>query len=361
MELADQQVSENEGNGGLTGAEIPVAADVPATPAEKPEKLTLRQTLEKNIESARVEEAKRARAPDGKFTKLDGAAEKPATQEIQKPQENAQPAESKSAGPPSAWKGIWDSLTPEARELAVKRESDVEKGFAEYRTKTAQLTEISQAIDPIRPVLQQSGITSDVQAVKKLLEWEASFRNPQSRMQAFQNLARQYGVDLSTLVPSSPGSPSQDIPEPLRPVLDQFGQIQQTVQDVASRVQTWEQSQATRELNAFASSHPHYEAVRVTMGQLMTAGMASDLETAYQKAVALDPTISAQLRAEEDKAKAEEAAKANAEKVARAKTAAVSPPSRPSNGMNGSQPQAAKGVRGTILASIASLREEQRA
>ena len=365
MELADQQVSENES--GLTGAEIPVA-DVPAreAPAEKP--LTLREQLNKSVETVRTEEAKRARdATTGKFTKLDGAAEekseKPATQEIQKPQENAQPAESTPAGPPSAWKGLWENLSPEARALAVKRETEVEKGFAEYRTKTAQLTEISQALDPIRPILQQSGITSDAAAVKSLLAWERAFRNPQTRVQAFHNLAKQYGVDLSTLVPSSPGTPStaQDIPEPLRPVIDQFGNIVQQVQSVESRLQNWEQNQIAEKLSAFAKDRPHFDAVRATMGQLMTAGIASDLETAYQKAIALDPAISAQIRAEEEKNKAAELAKANAEKVRKAAAAAVSPASRPSNGMNGSQQQAAKGVRGSILASIASLREEQRA
>jgi len=366
MELADQQAAENE----VSGAEIPVgdagkSGEMPLSP-DKPEKpLSLREQIVKNVETIRTEEAKRARAADGKFTKLEkeAGATDPATPPAnQKPEKEAQPEASKTDGPPPIWKAIWETMTPEAQAHAVKREAEVAKGFEEYRTKTAQLTEISQALDPIRPILQQNGIQSDAQAVKRLLEWEGSFRNPQTRMQAFHNLAKQYGVDLSTLVPSSQsGVPSQDIPEPLRPVIDQFGQVQQTAQDALQRVQTFEQQQIARELTTFAGAHPHFEAVRVQMGKLMTAGIAADLEDAYQKAISLDPTISSQIRADEERKKAEELKKANEEKVRNASRAAVSPTPRPPNGVSSGQPPKKLGVRDSILASVQALREEQRA
>lgn len=364
MELADQQVSDNEG---LTGAEIPVAADVPApAAAESPDKpLSLREQIVKSADAVRTEEAKRARdIATGKFTKTEASAETAAA-EIPKPEQNVSPAASPADGPPSAWKGIWESMTPEARAIAVKRETEVAKGFDEYRGKTAQLQEISQALDPIRPILQQNGIQSDAHAVKTLLEWEGSFRNPQTRMQAFQNLAKQYGVDLSTLVPSSSGSPStaQDIPEPLRPVIDQFGNIQQQVQSFDTRLQTWEQNQIAEKLTAFAKDKPHFEAVRATMGQLMSAGIVQpgDLDGAYQKAIAINPEISAQVRAAEEKTKAEELAKTQAEKVRRAQAANVSPSGRPPSGPAGGVQQKPAGIRDSILNAVNTLREEQRA
>jgi hypothetical protein len=95
MELADQQVADNEGSGGLTGAEIPTA-DVPVGDAPA-EKLSLREQITKNIETVRTEEAKRARAADGKFTKLEGAAETPATdKEVSQPEKEASPEAIKS-------------------------------------------------------------------------------------------------------------------------------------------------------------------------------------------------------------------------------------------------------------------------
>ena len=215
----------------------------------------------------------------------------------------------------------------------------------------------------MRPTYQQAGIQSDAEAIKVLLGWEAGFRNPATREQSFQNLARQYGFNLQSLVPSSQsGSPSaaQDIPEPLR---NQFGQIQQTAQEAIQRVQSFEQQQISRELTAFASDpkHPHYEVVRVKMGQLMGAGIASGLEDAYQQAVAIDPAISAQIRAEDERKKAAEQAAEKAEKLKRASSAAVSPSARPPTGQAGAAAPPKSSVRESLLSNIKALREEQRA
>lgn len=380
MELADQQVSENEGSGGLTGAEIPTpSADVTGAPApaEKPEKLSLRDQINKSVETVRTEEAKRSRdAATGKFTKSEaGAAEQPATdKEVSQPVKDAQPETSKVSGPPPGWsaesKAFFNSLPadhPIRRDVA-KREEEVSNGFKSYSDKAKSFDAIDQVIAPARQTFQQAGIQSDADAIKALLGWEASFRNPATRTQAFHGLAKQYGFDLSTLVPSSQsGSPSaaQDIPEPLRPVIDQFGNIVQQVQSVESRLQTWEQSQIAEKLTAFASDpkHPHFEAVRADMGKLMSAGMVQpgDLETAYQKAVAMNAEISAQIRADEERKKADELAKANAEKARKAALAAVSPSTRPPTGAtNGGQPPK-RGIRDSILNAVQTLREEQRA
>ena len=378
MELADQQVAENEispigapADGG-SGAETSGTTPDKSAP-EKP--LSVRDQILKSVETVRTEEAKRARAADGKFAKLDDAASgaqkdaaaRAASTETPKPETNAPPEGSKPVGPPSGWskeaKAIWDQLPQAVRDDAVRRETEVAKGFDEYRTKTAQLSEISQVLEPLKSVLQQNGIQSDAQAVRRLVEWEGALRNPQSRMQAFQTLARQYGVDLSTLVPSSPsGLPSaaQEIPDPVRPVLDQFGN---QLNSVEARLQSWEQSQVAEKLSSFAKDKPHFEAVRSTMGQLMQAGIvpAGDLDSAYQKAIAIHPEISAQIRADEDKKRSDELAKANADKARRASLAAVSPSARPPNGPPAGKEGEATSVRGAILKAVQQHREEQRA
>jgi hypothetical protein len=370
-ELADQ-LSNEAANGGVAPAEIS-SADGPegvngatrasSEAAEKP--LSLRDQLNKSIETVRTEEAKRARdVTTGKFAKTETAAEKPAPAEkSQTPttEQTAQHDASKPDAAPSAWKGVWEVLTPEARAIAVKREADVEKGFTEYRNKTAQLQEISQALEPLRPILQQNGIQSDAQAVKTLLNWEQGFRNPQTRIQSFHSLAKQYGVDLSTLAQGS-SQPAQDIPEPLRPVIDQFGNIVQEMNGLKAEFQRSREEKVSQELTSFAKDKPHFEKVRVSMGQLMQAGMADSLESAYQKALAIDPEIAAQVKAEEDKKRTEELAKAQAEKANKARLAAVSPGSRsPTAPLNGSAKPGGTKVRDSILASVAALRDEQRA
>lgn len=385
MELADQQVSDNEGSGGLSGPEIPAkAADVPASqaPAEKaPDKpLSLREQINKSVEAVRTEEAKRARdVSTGKFIKTPEGEAKPAEQppsatEIQSEKKEAQGDAPKAFAPPPGFsaetKAFLATLPadhPIKKDLE-KREGEVSNGIKQYSDKAKQYDAIDQVIAPVRSTFQQAGITNDADAIKALLGWEAGFRNPATRAQSFRSLAQQYGFDLSTLVPSSPsGSPSaaQDIPDQLRPVIDQFGQVSQQVQQVASRVESWEQQQAAREINAFASKHPHFEAVRGQMGQLMNAGMVQpgDLEGAYQMAIKINPEISARI-AEEERAKTEEAAKAAAaEKARKAAAAAVSPPTRSPVGPSGPAPTGKNsgGVRDSILSSIKALREEQRA
>lgn len=383
MELADQQVSENA-DSGLTGAEIPAAAaDVPAAPApaDKAPKdakpLSLRDEIKKSVETIRTEDARRARdASTGQFVKNEaGAAEKPATEKVQEPvQKEAQGDTPKVFAPPPGYspetKAFLATLPPDhpIKRDIEKREGEVSNGFKQYSDKAKQYDAIDQVIAPVRSTFQQAGITNDADAIKALLGWEAGFRNPATRAQSFRSLAQQYGFDLSTLVPSSPsGSPSaaQDIPDQLRPVIDQFGQVSQQVQQVASRVESWEQQQAAREINAFASKHPHFEAVRGQMGQLMNAGMVQpgDLEGAYQMAIKINPEISARI-AEEERAKTEEAAKAAAaEKARKAAAAAVSPPTRSPVGPSGPAPTGKNsgGVRDSILSSIKALREEQRA
>lgn len=369
-ELADA-LSNEAANGGAAPVDVPVegtasdSGEANSSPASPEKPLTLREQLNKSVETVRKDEATRARDTEGKFTKPEtSAAEKPAAAEIPKPEQNAQAADSTPASPPSAWAKIWDSLPPEAKAIAVKRESDVEKGINEYRGKTAQLTEISQVFEPIRHILQQNGIQSDVQAVKVLAQWENGFRNPQTRDQSFRELAKRYEFDLNSLVqnPSQP-STAQDIPESLRPVIDQFGNVQNDVNSVKQELQTLRSERVEETLRTFAKDKPHFDKVRELMGKLMNAGVADDLEGAYQKATQLHPEVSAAIKAEETAKAAAELAKTNAEKSARARQAAISPGQRSPNGAPAEASAKSKGssARESILASIAELREGQRA
>lgn len=371
-ELADELTNEAS-NGGISSAEIPFsngAVETGNQDKSPPEKLSLRDQINKSVEAVRKEEATRVRdTATGKFAKVEASAvEKPAAAEIPKTEQNAQPTESKPVGPPSGWskeaQALWDQLPPAVKADAVRREAEVAKGFDEYRGKTAQLVEISQAFEPLKPILQQNGIQTEAQAVKRLLEWEGNFRNPETRIQSFQNLARQYGIDIHSLVQNSSPQPSsaQEIPEPLRPVIDQFGNIVQDVNSIKAELQRSRDENISRELSAFAKDKPHFDKVRVMMGQLMQAGLANDLEGAYQKATTLHPEVSATIEAEKAAKAAAELAKTNSEKVARARAASISPSQRaPIGAVNGGAKPKASSVRASLLSSIGELREGQRA
>lgn len=370
-ELADQTPEIDSGvqPADITPPSEPVSAPEKTAAPEKtepPKKLSLRDQINNSVEEVRKAERNRDQKT-GQFApepKTKAAPEK-AAPEVPKPQ-NAQPEAPKPLGPPSSWskeaKAVWDALPDAAKAAAVKREEEVSKGFDEYRGKTAQLQEISQALEPLRPMLQQQGIATEAQAVKRLLEWEGMFRNPQTRIGAFHQLARQYGVNLSTLV-QNPSEPSTAQGAPAQPSVDLSG-ITQKVNNLESELQRRDRETVSVKLSEFAKDKPHFEKVRVSMGKLMQAGLASpdDLEGAYQKAISLDPEVSAAITAEKaakDKAEQDRLA---AEKAAKARLASVSPSVRAPSGpvVNGSK-EKKPGVRGSILASIAELQAGQRA
>ncbi len=358
MELADQQNAEN--SGAVADAEIPTAPEDTASPPETPSKaekpLSIREQLNKSIETVRTEEAKRARdLATGKFTKTDAEIPKPAT--------DAKPEASPAEGPPSAWKSIWDSMTPEARAIAVKRESEVSKGFDEYRNKVKQFESLEQVLAPARARFQQQGIQSDAEAIRNIISWEQGLHDPTTRVAAFRSLAQQLGVDLSQLVqnPSQVPSQGQEIPAPFQPVLDQFGNSLSAVQQ---EIQALRNERVSQELSAFAKDKPHFEKVSVLMGQLMSAGAARDLESAYQQATKIHPEVSAQIEADRITKEAAEREKTQAEKAAAARRAAVSPAGRSPNGIpvnGGAASKSGLKPRESILAAIAELREGQRA
>lgn len=383
-ELADELTNEAS-HGGISSAEINSSnetLDSGNQDHSSTEKLTLRDQINKSVESVRKEEATRARdSATGKFAKIEaGAPEKAAAAEIPKTEQNAQPTESKPVGPPSGWskeaQALWDQLPPAVKADAVRREAEVAKGFDEYRGKTAQLVEISQVLEPLKPILQQNGIQTEAQAVKRLLEWEGSFRNPATRVQSFHNLARQYGIDIHSLVQNSSPQPSsaQEIPEPLRPVIDQFGNIVQDVNSVKQELQKLRSDRVENELSAFSKDNPYFERVRSHMGRLMSPvtdsngniiipAAAATLEEAYQQAIWGNPEIRKEMLAAEEAKRQAELTKTNAEKVARARAASISPSPRSPNGapVNGQVKSKANSVRASLLSSIGELREGQRA
>lgn len=381
-ELADQHAAES--------AEIAANSGGDIGPAEKPERVpTLRETLNKSVEEVRERERSRDQktgqylkekqnkaAPEKvavakESSQGDGVSAAPA-----KVQQETQASTPKApAGPPPGWspesKAFFDSLPPDhpLRQDVAKREEEVSNGFKSYSEKTKQYEALERVLAPSRTRFQQFGVQNDAEAISRLFEWEAAFANPHTKMQAFHNLAKTYGVDLSQFArqSSAPSDGSQETPDPLRPVLDEVGQLRQQVTGIVTSQQLAEQQRVASTIEAFANDkdkHPHFEKVRVAMGQLMQAGIVppNDLEGAYQRAIWADPELRDQLLREQDEKRKAEFLKTQADAAAKARQAAVSPAPRarqaaPVNGAD----KSSKGVRGSILTAINELREDQRA
>jgi len=379
----------------------------------KPQSLreTLRETIlaaKKEAESKSEQQAEKAKEPE-KSEKSEAdppekevkKAETPApADEADKPkgdelkskvsdekEEGAKGQEKSTLKPPASWskssRAEWDTLPESIQKTILKREEDTARGVEELRKKQqdeisswkTRHSDVEEAIRPYEDAIQQSGRTKG-QVVKDLLDWNMALVGPH-KLQAFQALARSFGVDMSQLsgvaaAHSALDASQTDSPPPVQaPVVDRSWEP--AIRSVAQRLEQFEQATAAQRQAAaeqvvhnWAKDKTHFERVRVLMAQLVDndAKMGGvrflrngqiDMDAAYEAAVWADPEVRADLLKEQreeheaavktaaEKAKADadarllaEKAKADAEKARRA---AVSlRPSAPISGVNGAAP-----------------------
>lgn len=234
---------------------------------------------------------------------------------------------------PSSWKkDYWEAyqaLDPKLADYISQREEQFANGVSTYKQEADRARELFDAIAPFQQDLQQFG----VQPAQWLRQLGSAHQmlvkgSPEQKLQAFHKLAQDYHVPVDALLDPN--------------VRQQFmsQQAQQPQPDVGQLVEEkFMQVRAQTEIEQFASdpANEHFEAVKETMRQLLAAGLAPDLKSAYDKAVRMDPELfeREQLRASEaaERQRREQAAA----KVNAARANAVSPRSAtPSGAMTGS-------------------------
>ena len=225
-------------------------------------------------------------------------------------------------GPPGAWdsaaKAEWNNL-PEKVRLAALREQN--ENLRAYGPLVGKYAEIEKAIAPHRETYAPKGI-SDAAAVNELFGWYRALNSPH-KATALAVLMNQTGISL------------QDVANVVAQAQQYYGQQQQEPPQYQQRPQQQQYQSDPAEiaqvLNDFAKDKPQFEEVRVTMGELMQGGLATDLQTAYDKAIKLH----------------------SEEKDGRKR--AVSPSSRsPSAALTTTQ--SGKGIRGAIKSAIQESR-----
>lgn len=255
--------------------------------------------------------------------------------------------ESNPSGPPPSWsadkKTAWTDLAS-LQKAVLKREEEFTNGISRYQ---AHQKEFEQIVSPRRQYYAGQGI-SDTEAVNNLWLWFEALQN--SPAKALPELAQRFGIDLSTVIPGAQANADQSsyvdpvvqsLQEEIRQLRGQMGQVTGTFQQQA-------QERTRQELANFAKDKPHFEAVRVSMGRLMQAGMANSLDEAYQQALALNPEIQAQIQRDQQAEAAKKAAEAAlTTRPPTQRQAAVS--------LRGGAPS---GANGAGKAPVGSIREE---
>jgi hypothetical protein len=301
-------------------------ADEPKTEAVAPEATT-------EAAEAPSEPPERVRDEKGKFA---------ARQEPEVPGELMPKPERRA---PSSWKpdaqaaflkaDRGEQLTPEEVRIltaeAERRESDFHRGVEGFKSHAQKARQFEQAIAPYQQTLNQLGVDAPT-AISKLLQADHTLRysDPIQKAQYFQNLAREYGIDLGQVQ----NIPQQD-PQ-TQYLMQQLNELRQTQQMWQNSIQQQEQAKANHELTQFASADKtHFEAVRGDMADLLEAGKAQSLEQAYEMAIWMRPDVR-QTLIEQQRIEAQRNYEQQ-QRAQRAKTASVSVKgSSPSSG--GSQP-----------------------
>lgn len=291
----------------------------------------------------------RARDDTGKFAKGKPAEKAPVPVKAEKasadPVDPIAPAQTPQqiGRPPSSWtpasKAKWANLDGEIRAEIQKREGDMQRGLQQYAHKAQFADSLYREIQPYEAMIRAEGGTPE-SAVRTLFNTAYLLRtaSPERKQQLFQQLANQYGVNLSGM-----GQQAQAHVDPaLHPVLQRVNQLESALhqqkeerrQQIAA-LEHQENTQANSAVEAFRanSENLYIDDVAPHMAALLEQGLAKDLQDAYDQACYARPDIRQGLLAkqqqEADAKRAQEAKQRASEARRVAGTNVSSSPSAP--------------------------------
>ena len=291
------------------------------------EPISLRDTIENAIEVTDTNEptestleapkTSRPRDESGKFAKSAPEAQDEAT-EVLEP-ETVQEVQAKPR--PSSWKKDyeehWGKLDPTLQDYIQQREADYAKGVSTYKNQWDSAQPLIRAIEPFAPILQQHNI-DPAQWISNLGRAHSvlALGSPEQKQQMFAQLANDYGISLNEVGGGYADPQFSLIAQELNQIKNQWNQFQ-------TQQERTEQASLQNEIQSFSTDKPYFDEVRETMAGLLQAGMANDLQSAYDKAIRLNDNIAQKVQAEQaHKSEADRQAK-----LASAKAKALSPKS----------------------------------
>jgi len=185
---------------------------------------------------------------------------------------------------PSSWKEDelqeWEAAPEHIRKAVERREREMTRFMEESAPRRKLAETFEQTTSRYADILEQAGI-DPMSAYDESLQLYKILRSDDESLkrQAINHIAQTYGVKLD----------AKD--EPSDPITSA---IRQELQGIKSELGNWKQQQAeaqqmeaAAQIESFAKGKQHFEQVRYPMGQLIEAGIATDLNDAYDKALKL--------------------------------------------------------------------------
>lgn len=198
----------------------------------------------------------------------------------------------------------------------IRRSDEMHRGLEQYREKAQFGDQIRNAITPYMETIKAAGITPDV-AVKALFNADAMLRtgSAEQKVQMLHRLAKDYGIDIQ----QAAQTPAQAFDSNSFSIQQKLSQMEGWIAQQNHAREQAENQSLNSEIERFSKdpANEHFAAVRDDMAGLLQAGIATDLRDAYEKAIYANPTIRAQVLAQQQ-AKAEAERKALATQKAQA-------------------------------------------
>ena len=232
------------------------------------------------------------------------------------------------------------AANPEYRELLAKWQDHWKENQGEFTRKSQEYAEYRKRLDPVYEVVKpyeqtwaMQGMSVDQGVRSVMAAYQQLNADPQGTL---IRLAQHYGVDLQSAIAEQP------YVDPMVSTLQQqLQQVQGQFQQLTQYQQQQQYARLNQEIQAFQTAvdeqgnpkAPHFERVYDSMVQLANAGLAKSIQDAYDKAVALNPEIQAEVQAQKQQAEAvTRAAEANraleASRGVRSKGSEGAPPAR---------------------------------
>lgn len=234
---------------------------------------------------------------------------------------------------PVSWKGTvkdqWGKLPVDVRQEVLRREKEISQYISQNDHHRKFSEGFTQTVRPFAHLIQAQGSTP-LQAVRNLFTTAAGLTtgNSEQKARIVAEIISNYNVDIKTLdTVLSNGAPQQNqgvgaippaVAQAMQPIYGFMNEIQQLKQMREQR-----QQQEAMSVVEESSDLPYFDDLRDDMADLLDIaakrGVEMTLQQAYEKAVAINPDISAAV----SKQKAIAEAKANGgTRLARARRAA---------------------------------------
>ena len=343
----DEFEAAGESQGAAKAADDPASSRTPKEPAQP-------------AQSAAATDG-RVRDENGRFVAKPGdAAQNDSTKPLSAEAVVGEPGAGQTIAPPASWsataKAKFSALDPVIQAEVLKRESDMERGRAQWQAGAERLNRLDRVLAPRSQQLQLRGL-DEVQAINALFAAQDYLeRDP---VEALLYLGRTVGVNWQALgarlqgqAPAQGGQPGPArVPQQLAPLFQQVQTLTQWAQQQQQQAQQDRISGHLSQVQQFAADpkNVYFENVREQMGRLIKAGAATSLEDAYSQACWANPEIRPlMLQAQAGEREAQRKA-ADLAKVQQARHASGSLTGSPAPGASsGSRGPSPKTVRGGL-------------